>query len=155
MGVLSASLAPSLSCTRLCRVHQVLAPLQHQSLLLTSTHASPPACRTLHPPELIRHLCMCCVLKVGMDAAAAVTLAEQCLTAEALRDIDISYNPDLGAASDKAAAALLKLMGHKGLTVLRAQCCRLGWQAGKALIGDALTRTGTVKVGLLTAPAPI
>ncbi len=87
-----------------------------------------------------------------MDAAAAVTLAEQCLTAEALRDIDISHNPELGAASDKAAAALLKLMGHKGLTVLRAQCCRLGWQAGKALIGDALTRTGTVKVGLLPSP---
>ncbi|GLI61014.1 hypothetical protein VaNZ11_003277 [Volvox africanus] len=80
--------------------------------------------------------------QVGMDGASAITLADNCMTAEGLRDLDISFNPDMG---DKAAPALLKLMSHKGLTVLRAQCCRLGWQTGKALIGDQLTRAGSIR----------
>ncbi|KXZ49441.1 hypothetical protein GPECTOR_21g667 [Gonium pectorale] len=80
--------------------------------------------------------------QVGMDGASAVTLADACMTAEALRDLDLSFNPDMG---DKAAPALLRLMSHKGLTVLRAQNCRLGWQTGTALIGDALTRAASVR----------
>ncbi|GLC41243.1 hypothetical protein PLESTF_000792700 [Pleodorina starrii] len=80
--------------------------------------------------------------QVGMDGPSAVTLADNCMTAEGLRDLDISFNPDMG---DKAAPALVKLMSHKGLTVLHAQCCRLGWQAGKALIGDLLTRAGSIR----------
>ncbi|GFR49942.1 hypothetical protein Agub_g12049 [Astrephomene gubernaculifera] len=80
--------------------------------------------------------------QVGMDGASSVTLADACMTAEGLRDLDLSLNPDMG---DKAAPALLRLMSHKGLKVLRAHCCRLGWQTGRSLISDALIRAGCVK----------
>ncbi|KAG2443137.1 hypothetical protein HYH02_009548 [Chlamydomonas schloesseri] len=80
--------------------------------------------------------------QVGMDSGAALTLADCLATAEALRDLDISFNPEMG---DKAGPALLKLMSHKGLQVLRAQSCRFGMQVGKVIIGDPLTKSGSVK----------
>ncbi|KAG2428040.1 hypothetical protein HXX76_012024 [Chlamydomonas incerta] len=80
--------------------------------------------------------------QVGMDAGAALTLADCLATSEALRDLDISFNPEMG---DKAGPALLKLMSHKGLQVLRAQSCRFGMQVGKVVIGDPLTKSGSIK----------
>ena len=63
----------------------------------------------------------------------------------------------------RAGPALVKLMSHKGLQVLRAQSCRFGMQVGKVLIGDPLTKSGSIKVSggsaewgreLSRAPAP-
>eukprot|EP00198_Chlamydomonas_reinhardtii_P006197 XP_001695533.1 predicted protein [Chlamydomonas reinhardtii] len=86
--------------------------------------------------------------QVGMDAGAALTLADCLATAEALRDLDISFNPEMGDNTlrpARAGPALVKLMSHKGLQVLRAQSCRFGMQVGKVLIGDPLTKSGSIK----------
>lgn len=80
--------------------------------------------------------------QVGIDPLALGALADAIQGCDAMRDLDVSFNPDLG---DKAAPALLKLLQHKTLLVLRAQCCRLGWQTGKALCGDVLTRNLNLK----------
>jgi hypothetical protein len=91
------------------------------------SHSQPEhAPRSPHPCRCVRGVWRC-VWQVGMDGPSVTTLAESLLSAEGLRDLDISFNPDIG---DKGGPALLKLMGHKGLTVLRAHNCRFGVQVG-------------------------
>ncbi|KAG2487415.1 hypothetical protein HYH03_013983 [Edaphochlamys debaryana] len=80
--------------------------------------------------------------QVGMDGPSLEVLAKHVVTADCLRDLDISFNPDIG---DKGTPALSQLVGHKGLHVLRVQNCRLGAGAGRAIIGDSITRLACVK----------
>lgn len=86
-GVSGGGRAPPLGCKEFLLITSAHPP--SLPLLLSRPPARPPA-RAADHPQVLK------LRQVGMDAGALGALADAAQSCEALRELDVSFNPELG-----------------------------------------------------------